>query len=313
MIRARPLREFVDVLPDAPIELEGDTDGRAMSATSGNYKTELYTFPPDPFPLLPAIESGIHLTLDSGLLADAIDQAKVAASTSEAKPVLTGIYLKINPSNITMAATDANRFAECILPLGPQDNTAGLEASGVVIPPEAFIEIAQACRQGPGQVQLSLANDGRQLLARCGLSKVASTLLAGDFPDYSRVVRGAKSRTHIKAQRLELETAIKAAHVFAHEVGSYVRLQHDGGRLVITSSRHDAGSGRAVVDVTREGPPISPISVNSRFLLDGVTACRSSIVELGFDAADAPIVMREKDSIQYTYVLMPIKPLEITS
>ena len=68
-------------------------------------------FTADDFPKLgePALKGAV--SVDGGAFAAAIGQVSVAASTDDARPVLTGVFFETEAGRLRMVATDSYRLA----------------------------------------------------------------------------------------------------------------------------------------------------------------------------------------------------------
>src|SRR5258708_19145751 len=73
----------------------------------------------------PRPDEGDRLEVALDELVSAVEQTQMAASTDEARPVLTGVLVQVQGGILTLAATDGHRLAVCKL---AADDSSDLEA-----------------------------------------------------------------------------------------------------------------------------------------------------------------------------------------
>src|SRR2546428_9222031 len=109
---ARLLTEFVGTLPDVPLEMALDAGTQTLSVRCGRFGTHIKCIEADEFPPGPRPDEGDRLAIRLEGLLGAIEQTQIAASTDEARPVLTGELLQIEGPRLILVATDGHRLAE---------------------------------------------------------------------------------------------------------------------------------------------------------------------------------------------------------
>src|SRR5260370_28423489 len=105
------LTGFVITLPDQEIEMTVDGATQALNLRCARLDTHIKCIEAEEFPPGPRPDEGdkIEVALDD--LVKAVEQTQMAASTDEARPVLTGVLVHIQGGGITFAATDGHRLA----------------------------------------------------------------------------------------------------------------------------------------------------------------------------------------------------------
>lgn len=92
-VPARPLAEFISVLPDEAIHLRVDRETWTLHIVCGSYETSMKGLDPEEFPILPDIE-GEGFVLDPEDFRRAIEQVIFAAAADETRPILTGVLIR---------------------------------------------------------------------------------------------------------------------------------------------------------------------------------------------------------------------------
>ena len=308
---ARLLTDFVSTLPDEPLEITLDSTTQTLSLRCARFDTHVKCIEAEEFPPGPKPDEGDRLEIPLDELLTAVEQTQMAASTDEARPVLTGVLLHIEPEAAakaaaaaggqTLAATDGHRLAVRRL---EASGSNGLDAR-LIVPARALGELARAFRGESGNVELIVSKARNQVFFRAGTSEVTSRLIDGTYPNYSQVIP-SKSSTRIRVPTAELTQTVRAVSLFARDSANVIRLRAQGSTLVLSATTNEVGDSKAEVNAKVDGSEIQ-IAFNARYILDALSVLGSDEVELQFDGPLSPGLIRTPESDDYLYVIMPIR------
>jgi DNA polymerase-3 subunit beta len=90
-VPARLMQDFVSSLPGGIIELK--LDDNKLHVNAEQYQSVINGVSAEDYPVMPAITDGTEWSLSAAQLKKGLQQVVLAASSDEARPVLTGIYL----------------------------------------------------------------------------------------------------------------------------------------------------------------------------------------------------------------------------
>jgi len=96
----------------------------------------------------------------------------MAASTDEARPVLTGVLVQVQGGSLTLAATDGHRLAVRKL---AASGATDLEAS-LIVPARALAELSRVLKGEPGKVEIIHLEGPQPVFFRAGTSELTSRL-----------------------------------------------------------------------------------------------------------------------------------------
>src|SRR6202165_5388425 len=113
---ARLLTDFVSTLPDQDLEMSLDGTTQSLSLRCARFDTHIKCIEAEEFPPGPRPDEGDRLEVALDELVSAVEQTQMAASTDEARPVLTGVLVQVQGGNLTLAATDGHPLAVRKLP-----------------------------------------------------------------------------------------------------------------------------------------------------------------------------------------------------
>ena len=114
LVLGKLLADITKSLPAAKTYLS--TDGSTMTITSGKSTFTMQLMPESEYPDLPVVPTKLG-QVDSPTFAQAVNQASVAVSREENRPVLTGIRVQFQGDKVIMSSTDRFRLARSQLHL----------------------------------------------------------------------------------------------------------------------------------------------------------------------------------------------------
>ncbi len=298
---ARLLTDFVSTLPDETLSISLDLESQTLNLRCARFDTHVKCIEAEEFPPGPRPDEGDRLTVALDDLLRAIEQTQMAASTDEARPVLTGILLQVDAQGKTLAATDGHRLA--VRKLNARSD-ADLDTR-LIIPARALAELPRAFRGETGEVEVIVSKARNQIFFRAGTSEVTSRLIDGHYPNYAQVIP-SKSSTRVRVSTAELSQTVRAVSLFARDSANVIRIRAEAGQLAISATTNEVGDSRAELAAQVEGSEIQ-IAFNARYVIDALQVIGEEEVELDFDGPLSPGLIRSPDSDLYLYVIMPVR------
>ena len=254
---------------------------------------------------VPDLDEGVKM--DVSALKEMIHQVAFSASTDEARPILTGVYLKIEGNQLTMSAADGFRLSV---------RTAELDAPvaqpiTAVIPARALNELARISSDGKEIVTMVLPPRSGRVIFRTKDAELASQIIEGTFPDFQQIIpRSHQTRTVLATS--SFLKACKQAEIFAREGSLIARVNINPGEeeltpgtVEISGQSEETGSNQTVVDASIEGPPIL-IAFNVRFLREALDVIKTPNMALETTADTSPGMIRPVGDSNFVHVIMPM-------
>ncbi len=294
-VPARLMQDFVSSLPSGVIELK--LDDLKLHINSEKYNSVINGVSAEDYPVMPAITEGQSWNIPGKLLKQALQQVIIAASSDEARPVLTGVYWHTHDGKLHMVATDSYRLAEKSLINMKQD-------IDLLIPASALNDLLRII--GDYEEEVIVTHDDQQVLFKVGDVELVTRLIEGKYPDYRKLIpRTFASDAVLK--RAELTNITKVSSLFAREsAGSVtINLDADSQQVSIKSIASQIGENvaSATAAITNEGS----ITLNSRYILDALHALGGEDVRLAFNGKLEPCILADPKAGDYLHVVMPLK------
>ena len=305
---ARILTEFVNTLEGDKIDFSLPEGNGILNISSGRSKATINGIDAEEFPPIPTVLDGIRAVVNAGVLKKAISRVAFAAATEESRPVLTGVELKIEGNDFSLAAADGFRLA-----VQKDKLTEPIDGNiEVIIPARTMNELNRLVSDDSEEIEVVMTPTRGQILFRSGDIEIVSQLLQGNFPNYQQLLPEEHSTRSIFDTNA-LQRAVRSASIFARDGSNIVRMQlvppteeDDNGKALISARSEEVGDNEDVVDAESLEGEESKIAFNSRYLMDVLAVLDKGNVVLETTTASSPGVFKPVEEDGYTHVVMPM-------
>src|SRR4051794_18468656 len=287
--------EIVRALPPGAVVVV--VDDEEAHITSGRSEFAIRVLPAEEYPRLAEV-AGDPLTLNAGELADALKQVVPAASSDDARPILTGVLLAAEAGGLRLVATDSYRLAVRDLP------GAAVLAEGqhVLVPSRALSELNRVLSAAES-VELRLGE--RDASFQVGTIRLTTRLIEGEFPNYRGLIP-ATYPNRLTVGRDALLEAVRRVKLMAREA-TPVRMVMRSDGLELVAITQDVGQAHEELDAKYEGTELT-VAFNPEYLLDGVEVTPGDeVVVSTLDALKPAVIRAATDGGDFLYLLMPVR------
>ncbi|OQY25156.1 MAG: DNA polymerase III subunit beta [Anaerolineaceae bacterium 4572_32.1] len=300
-VPARLLIDLVNSLPAERIDMELNVRTQELHLQCAHYEANIKGLDAQEFPLIPTAEEGDYeLMLDPNLLRQMIEQVALAAATDESRPILTGVLVKFDGSQLSMAAADGFRLS---VRRAQMANEAP-EPISVVIPARALAELGRISSGQELPISLNITSSRSQALFRLSNTDLVSQLIEGRFPDYEQIIpKHYDTQTTVNTEAFL--KACRTANIFARNEANIIRLKIGQDKMEIAARSAEMGDNIGEIDAQVEGEPIE-IAFNVRFLIDLLSVIGVAQVILQTTTPSSPGVIKMIGSEDFVHVIMPM-------
>ena len=181
LVLGKLLADITKSLPSEKTYLS--TDGSTMTITSGKSTFTMQLMPDNEYPDLPVVPAKLG-QVDSPTFMQAVNQASVAVSREENRPVLTGIRVQFQGDKVIMSSTDRFRLSRSSFtwtPENPDINTTALVRGALLR------DVARSLDEHQNIV-LDFDPESPSLLGFENAGRIStSQLIDGEFPAVDRL------------------------------------------------------------------------------------------------------------------------------
>ncbi len=305
-VPARTFTELVGTLTDQQVKMALSVRTQTLNVQSGSSNTDLKCIDSQEFPPMPSPDSDEGLAINVSDLKEIIRQVTFAASTDEARPILTGVLVTVTGDLLTMASADGFRLSVRKASLSSPTSRPIL----AVIPARALSELARIISDGEQEVEMLLPRDRGQVIFQLKDVQLVSQLIEGSFPDYEQIIPRTRETRSVLSTSSFLK-ACKQAEIFAREGSHIARInitpggELSPGSILISGQSEETGSNQTEIDASIDGTPLL-IAFNVRFLREVLEVIKTPEVALETTVDTSPGVIRPVGDEEFLHVIMPM-------
>ena len=297
---AKLLTDVLAALPDFDVTIETD-DKNTLTLTCGASEFTILGLAADEYPVLPKMGDDVKFKIARKVLSEAVDRTVFATGRDESRPVLSGVYFKLENGTLKLVSTDTHRL--CLETVPNVEYTGNTDA---IVPAKALREMARLASLGSdeeGVAEITIA-DGRIMFEVDGIT-LTSRLIDGVFPNFMRVIPSNNPIKVIAPTDLLRRCAKRCALVAANALNRIV-IDLAGETLTVSAESSSVGKAKEDMQVIHSGDDLR-IAFNVEYLLDMVTRTETESIELEFGGEVKPALMKPQGEEDYIYVLMPMQ------
>lgn len=307
-VPAKTFTDIVNALPGGPVDMHLNVRTQSLNVHGGSIVNDVKCIDAQEFPIIPQADDkhGIHLNVAD--LREMINHVVFAAATDDARPILTGVLVKVEGGTVTFVATDGYRLSVRSAHLSSPIK----ETVSAIVPARALAELGRVASDDNEAVVMTMPPGRGQVIFRMKDVELVSQLIEGTFPNYQHIIpNGYATRTVMSTEAFR--KACKAADIFARENAhsALFKLKAGGelqpGLVEIEAQSPEVGSNEAKLDATIDGKDIE-IAFNVKYLMDVLNVVTTPNVALETSAPTSPGVIRPVGQDDFLYVIMPMRP-----
>lgn len=305
-VPSRTFNDLVSTLSGQTVDLSLTVRTQTLNVLSGTSNTNIKCIDAQEFPpmLTADIKDGIQINVAD--LREMIQQVALAASSDEARPVLTGVMVKVEGNTVTMSAADGFRLSRRRVEL----SSPASQDVAAIIPARALSELARVAGDSDQVVTMSLPKERNQVVFNLKDIELISQLIEGTYPNVEQVIPKSHTTRTIVSTAAFLK-ACKQAEIFAREGTHIARINIipggdlQPGKVEISGQSEETGFNQTDVEASIEGSALL-IAFNVRFLREVLEIIKTPNVVLETTADNSPGLIKPAGGQDFLHVIMPM-------
>jgi DNA polymerase-3 subunit beta len=286
---------LVASLPAGPLDIEVSDNKFTLRAE--RFNSTINGVSADEFPAMPTLSKSSELSVSAKVLREALTQVIFTASSDEARPVLTGVYIHTQKNTITFAATDSYRLAEKQIALSAPELQ-------LLIPAHSLQEVMRVMKDDSQEI--IIAYDEQQARFTIDETEIVTRLIEGSYPEYKKLLPSSFQTTAVLSKKALLEIT-KVSSLFAREAAGSITISIDELKKEVSIKSIASQVGENTATAKAEITGDATITLNSRYILDALQVFTSETVQINVNGKLDPCVITSPDDESYTHVIMPVK------
>ncbi len=302
VIQGKEILDIVRIIPAEEINIEVIDELKVLIFTDDErIKYDLNVIDIKEYPNIELTKSDKSVELDKDDFLTIVKETAFATSNDEARPVLTGINLKINGDILECSATDSFRLAKKEIRL----NKASEEIHNIIIPGRNIIEFSKIIEYGDNSIKLHIFSN--KILFENEDLLFQSRLISGNYPNTSKLIP-EDSILKITANLFMLKSVIEQASVLTSEKeNNTVNLSSNGNLLTVKSVSNEKGRAEMKMEIKKNNDEDINIAFSAKFMLDALNALKTEEVELSFLGEIKPITIKNTEDDGLIQLVVPIR------
>ena len=232
------------------------------------------------------------------LFKEIINQTSFTASSSETRPILTGINFKINNNVLEVIATDSYRLAKKKI-----DVDVNVDNINVVIPCRNLLELSKIITDDNINLEIHLFTN--KVLFKYKNILFQSRLLSGTYPASSNIIP-LDFKISVECELTKLFGMIDRASLLTSDKDkNTIKLILENKILTIFSNSPEIGKVEEKMNVDNDN--FIDISFSSKFMLDAIKSFNKEKIVLCMNNDSSPIVIKSNEDDSLVQLVLPIK------
>lgn len=305
-VPARLFTDLVKSLPPDQVSLEYVERNKTLNLRCMRDEAHIKGIDAADFPTVPTVDDDAGMAFSPEALRQMINQVTFAAAVDESRPILTGVAARIEPTKLTLAATDGFRLSVRSMVL----EDGATQALNVIIPARALAELARIAGDQTEPISVHIARNRNQVLFHLQNIDLVSQLIDGNFPDYNTIIPKS-SNTRLTLDTRAFLAAAKRAALFARDGANIVRLKVEPGaggelgQISVSAVSTEYGDNVSQLDASVEGPSVE-IAFNAKYLQDALGVIDTQQVSVDLGTPSSPGVFKPVGGGEFTHIVMPM-------
>ncbi|PMC35548.1 DNA polymerase III subunit beta [Bacillus sp. UMB0899] len=301
VLQAKFFSEIVKKLPMDIVEIEVGNHHSTI-IRSGKAEFSLNGLDAEEYPHLPQIAEDHLFKIPTDLLKAMIRQTVFAVSTSETRPILTGVNWKLENGELICIATDSHRLALRKAMINSENQIS----YNAVIPGKSLSELSKILDDTSEPIEIVITEN--QVLFKAKNLLFFSRLLDGNYPDTSRLIP-SDSKTNLTLNSKEFLQAIDRASLLAKEArNNVVKLSTlSEGMIEVSSNSPEIGKVSEEIQAEEVKGEELKISFSAKYVMDALKALEGTEINVNFTGAMRPFVIQTKDDDSMLQLILPVR------
>lgn len=301
-IPARPLAALAPHIHNND-EITLEQEGQILKIATKTGKTALHGYQSKDFPVFNFSQGEALFCVKSNIFLPSLKRVLVSVARSPLKPELASVLIRFTPDEAIIASTDGFRLTEDRLP----KNTFRFypkEIRDVLIPSRSLEEIIRMFEEDDEEI-IGYYNEGIFGVSS-SFARVFARVTEGAFPAYEQIIP-SHFAVSLAVPRAPLIDILRQASIFSGKLYAIsLSFSSKNNELSFHTFNQDVGEFSAALIVQGTGED-KEVVCNWRYFLDGVQGFLGDTITLSFTNESTPLLMRNPESSQGFYLVMPMR------
>lgn len=302
-IPGKMLIETLKSFPQQPLTFNvfGNNTVEIVSA-SGKYVVAYVSG--DEYPKAKEIDMPSSVTINSKVLAKAINKTIFATGNDDLRPYFTGVLFQMSPSGTNFVATDAHKLAKY-----SRNDVVSPVAVDFIMPRKPLNILKGILSTLDVDVQIQYNETNTKFIFEDYI--LICRLIDGKYPNYEAVIP-KENPNKLLIDRTKLLSSVKCVSLFSNKTTHQIKMKIAGNELNISAEDKDySNKADEHLICSYTGEDIR-IGFNSRYLADMLSNLQSDEVQLEMSTPTRAGILTQVDGLdEGEHILMLVMPVQL--
>jgi len=311
-VNAKALGDLLRTIEDEYVVIAIDPVKDILTISSSQDEFSIKGISATEFVAVPTVQSDRELTLDIHSFTKGIWKVEYAVMEKNFSPVLTGVMMRTKEYadgwKLVFVGTDSFRLAEYKI-----TQTQGIAGAYTIIIPKVHVqdikkvaEYAESKKVDQMKIVFSDNMVSCQFIMEGLQVQCTALLIQGSFPDYENEnIMPTTSVATAVIWKSQLEKSLRKISILTRDLNNYALIKAQDNSLEVSSWETDLGQGETNLPAVIDGEMVW-FGINAKYIADFLKVAESAEIQMRVIAADKPIIFKDLEDDQFTYVVRPL-------
>lgn len=297
VLNSKIFGDIVRKLPDSEVLIEVKDSGKVIIECENSH-FEIKGIPSEGYPELQMIENENLFVTTQNIAREMIRQTIFAVGFDDNRPVLKGILIESNGSELNFVAIDGFRMAH-------RKRTSQDEFSliKVIVPGKTMNEIVKILQ--PEDSEMKIISSKNNVLFDLKNVKILSRIIDGEYLDYKSIIP-SDFETEVFVEKKEILSSMERASLISNEEKKYpLKFEINDDRITLSSST-EIGTVREEIRVDMKGKKME-IGFNPRYFIEALKVIDDEKIKIVFTSEIGPCTIFPTNGTEFAYMILPVR------
>jgi len=301
-INAKLLLETLKTFPEQPLTFKTNKEKSTIEITSIQGQYSLAYLDSNEFPSTPELDNSKSITININTLKKGIRNTLFATSNDELRPVISGVYIEINLTNILFVGTDAHKLVKY------ENNIESAETVSFIVPKKP-LNLLKNTLNDIEKDNVQLKYNKTNIIFSFENLQIYCRLIDGSYPNYQAVIP-KENPNILNIERDVLLNSLKRVSIFSNQTTRQVKFKLQGSEINISGEDMDfSNKANEKLKCDYEGHDIE-IGFNGKFLLEILNTLETDKINMHFSTpSKAAIIKPDEEGNDDEKILMLVMPV----
>ena len=306
-VPAKFLTEYLSKFSDQPLTFEISTENSTIRINSETGESNIMGYDWEDFPVLPALKQDLtsQMRVPADIALQGIAKTVFATGDDDLRPVMSGIFVEINPDNIKFVASDTHKLVRYSR-AGVQSEKEG----SFILPKKPAGLLRHVLAKEQNDVEISF--DDKNALFKLSEYTLVCRLVEGKYPAYNSVIPTDNANKMI-IDRVEFLGSLRRVAMFANQGSNLIKIELENNQINILAQDIDFSiAGHEKLKCQYDGDQMN-IGFKANMLADLLANLSATdiVIEMS-DPSRACLVLPVQNEIEGEDVLMLVMPMTLS-